>query len=468
MDRRWLRATPAELLRRTAPVRRQLTLNRLKPRLVFWSGALLVGAAAGGFTEASNWAIDVQSRIVAHSRLWMVLIAPAGLLVASLLTRRLFPGAQGSGIPQAIAAMQLPSLEKRSRLLSLRIAVGKILLTLLGLLSGASIGREGPTVHVGASILFGLGRLARFPPYYLERSLILAGGAAGIAGAFNTPIAGIMFAIEEMARAFEERATGTVLTAVVLSGIVVTAMLGDYTYFGETSQTLPFTRAWLAVPACGVVGGLLGGAFSRTLIAGQKWIAPHLRDRPVRVILALGLIVALLGLVSHGNTYGTGYAPAKELVHGDLETVGPLFPLTKILATFFSYLSGIPGGLFSPSLSAGAGIGADLARLLPEAPVGVVVLLGMTGYFVGVVQTPLTAAVIVMEMIGDHSMILPIMATAFIALGSSKLVCRKAVYWAMAEPFLAAAREATAPASAPARQTPTAETPADAATADRG
>ncbi|MDE2150436.1 MAG: chloride channel protein [Gammaproteobacteria bacterium] len=451
--------TPDDWRRNTAPLRRQLAFSRWKPRLVFWSGALIVGLAAGGFTLASGWAMRLQSHLVAISPYWCILATPAGLMLAVWLTQRVFPGAQGSGIPQAIAAMQLPDIKQRARLLSLRLAIGKILLTVIGLLSGASIGREGPTVHVGAGLLFSFGRLARFPPHFLERSLILAGGAAGIAGAFNTPIAGIVFAIEELGRSFEERATSTVLTAVVITGIVVTGMLGNYTYFGQTSETLVTWNDWLAVPLCGVVGGLLGGLFSTALIAGQRRIARHLREHGLRTTLALGLWIALLGLLSHGNTYGTGYDQARELLHGNPDAAGPLFPIAKIAATFFSYISGIPGGLFSPSLSAGAGVGADLARLLPSAPVGAVVLLGMTGYFVGVVQTPLTAAVIVMEMIGDHGMILPIMATAFIALGASKLVCRRAVYWALADAFLT---------PEPGPQTPVPTQPISPAAAERG
>jgi Chloride channel protein EriC len=408
---------------------------------------LAVGVLAGFFVPASTWAMHLNDRILAHSRWLTLILTPGGLVLANWLTRRFFPGAQGSGIPQAIAAMQIPDLKTRQRLLSLRIIVGKIGIALLGLISGASIGREGPTVHVGASLLFSLGRFARFPPYFLERSLILAGGAAGIAGAFNTPIAGIMFAIEELARAFEERATSTVLTAVVLSGIVTTGMLGNYTYFGETDEALGAAHNWLAVPLCGVIGGLLGGLFSQLLIVTQRKLAPTLGRMPLRTVLVLGLLVAGLGLISGGSTYGTGYEQARHLVQGNLDAVSPLFPFAKFLATLFSYLAGIPGGLFSPSLSAGAGVGADLARLMPSVPIGVMVLLGMTGYFVGVVQTPLTAAVIVMEMVGDHGMILPIMATAFIALGSSKLVCRRAVYWALADSFLPP-REALRPAVA--------------------
>ena len=116
-------------------------------------------------------------------------------------------------------------------MLSARIAVGKILLTLLGLASGASIGREGPTVQVGASIMYALGRLLRLPRLELQRALVLAGGAAGIAAAFNTPLAGVVFAIEELSHSFEARTSGTVLTAVVIAGITTLALVGNYTVF---------------------------------------------------------------------------------------------------------------------------------------------------------------------------------------------------------------------------------------------
>lgn len=408
-----------------------------KTRLVFWSGALAVGGIATLFAISSEIVTGMHDSVM-HWHPWLTLIiTPAGLMAVAWLTRRVFPGAHGSGIPQAVAALQNGSHELRSRVLSLRIAFGKILLTLIGLFSGASIGREGPTVHIGASIMFSLGRRAKFPHHYLEHGLILAGGAAGIAAAFNTPIAGIMFAIEEMARTFEEKSSGTILTAVILAGVVVIASLGNYTYFGTTDAHLITPESWIAVPICGVIGGLVGGLFSDLLIRGTAWIGPFMRRNPLVVAGLCGLTIAAFGLLSGGRSYGAGYLEAKAILAGvDTAPDVGLFPLYKMVATFASYLSGIPGGLFSPSLAAGAGLGLDLAHFVPAAPAGAVIILGMVAYFTGVVQTPITGAVIVMEMVNDHSMILPIMATAFIAFGASKLVCRKAIYWALAEEFL--------------------------------
>ena len=410
-------------------------------RVVFWLGAVVVALAAIGFAMAANAAQDLFQAALQVNRYLALLLAPAGLAASVLLTRRVFPGAQGSGIPQVIAALHIADRQAIGRLLSLRVALGKILLTLLGLASGASIGREGPTVQVGAAIMYALGRLLNLPHEKLERGLVLAGGAAGIAGAFNTPLAGVVFAIEELSHSFEARTSGTVLTAVIIAGIATLALVGNYSYFGVTSVQLDFGAGWVAVLACSVVGGLAGGLFSRALITAAQGL-PHrvgqfaLR-RPVAFAALCGLALGLIGLVSHGSTYGTGYVQARQLVGGRAHLPGG-FAAEKFAATVVSYLSGIPGGIFAPSLSVGAGLGQWLAHLVPRAPSGAVVLLGMVGYFSGVVQAPITATIIVMEMTDNQAMTIPLLATSMLAFGVSRLVCRRPIYSALARRFLVA------------------------------
>ncbi|MGH8150615.1 MAG: chloride channel protein, partial [Steroidobacteraceae bacterium] len=412
-----------------------LSVRDWRTRLIFWSGAVVVGAVAAGFTLASNRVMALHDEIMAQSRWWTFLVSPVMLVAVACLTRYVFPGTQGSGIPQAIAALRSRNESMRRGVLSLRIACGKLLLTLLGFVGGASIGREGPTVHIGASVMYSLGRHTRFPPHYLRHGLIMAGGAAGIAAAFNTPIAGIIFAIEEMARFYEEKATGMLLLAVIIGGVVALGVLGNYTYFGVTSATFTQAKDWIAVPLCGVCGGLLGGIYSQLLVVGMRRLRALAARYWLWIALACGLAIAVVGFLSHGATYGTGYVQARGVLNGTApRNFG--FPFYKMFANLVSYYSGIPGGLFSPSLAAGAGLGADLAPLVPFAPVATVVVLGMVSYFTGVVQTPLTAAVIVMEMVNDQAMIFPILATALIALGVSKIICREPVYWALAEEFV--------------------------------
>jgi H+/Cl- antiporter ClcA len=224
-------------------------------RLAFWAGAIMVALVAIAFAKLADWA-QALFGVATGPHPWLVLIiAPAGLAFSVLLTRTVFPGAQGSGIPQVMASLHMADPRHVARVLSPRVAVGKILLTLVGLASGASIGREGPTVQVGASIMQALGQALRLPRVETQRGLVLAGGAAGVAAAFNTPLAGIVFAIEELSHSFESRTSGMVITAVVVGGIATLALSGDYTYFGVTSVGLPLGTGWMAVILCGVTGG---------------------------------------------------------------------------------------------------------------------------------------------------------------------------------------------------------------------
>ncbi len=414
---------------------------------VFWIAAVAVGGAAILFAYAADLAGQLFTQITA-GRPWLpFVITPVGLLVSVLLTRTVFPGAQGSGIPQVIAAMHITDRAIVDRTLSARIAVGKVLLTILGLTCGASIGREGPTVQVGATIMHLIGRALRLPREDAYRAMVLAGGAAGVAAAFNTPLAGVVFAIEELSHSFEARTSGRVMTAVILAGITATATVGSYSYFGSTPAILPWGRGWLAVLACGVAGGLAGGCFSSILV----WFAEGVPGRAGRAILRhpllfaalCGLGIAALGAASGGTTFGTGYAQARGLLGGDGALPGSFFVL-KFAASVLSYISGIPGGIFAPSLAVGAGLGHALSAAFPSVPVGAIVLLGMVGYFSGVVQAPITAAVIVMEMTQDGQITVPLMATALLAYAVSRIVCRKPIYAALAERFQAAAERAHA------------------------
>jgi H+/Cl- antiporter ClcA len=407
-------------------------------QLVFFSGAICVGLVAILFALGCEQANKVFHDIVAISPYLPLIVTPAGLAFVVLLTRKVFPGSQGSGIPQTIAALEPGFSENRSKLLSLRIAVGKVFLTMLGLMFGSSVGREGPTVQIGASIMHSMNRFATFSKHDIDRGLILAGGAAGVAAAFNTPLAGIVFAIEEMGRSFDQHNSSTILLTVIIAGIASLAFLGNYSYFGHTSETLAFGTQWDVVIVCGIAGGLVGGAFSRSLIEVNKGLSGTIgvvmKERPVLTAAGCGLILALLGLASSNMIYGSGYAEAKQILSGT-DTLPESYGLLKMAATLVSYVSGIPGGIMAPSLSTGAGFGANIAHFMPAVPAGAAVTLGMVAYFAGATQVPITAFVIVMEMTDNHEMILPLMAASFIASACSKLICPSSLFHTLSGNF---------------------------------
>jgi len=405
-------------------------------RLVFLGGAVAVGSICVVFAEAAGWANQLFRDAV--DRYWWapLAITPIGFALLRWLTTRYFTGAQGSGIPQTMAALRVGEAARAS-LLSVRIALGKILLTLLGLCVGASVGREGPSVQVGASLMHAMSRLTPFPFEGMRRGLILAGGAAGISAAFNAPLAGVVFAIEEMSGSFANRTAGIVVTAVVVSGIVAMALAGNYAYFGQVSATIDLPHGLVAVGVCGAIGGLAGGVFSRIILYYGNRLPGRLeamrRHYPLWFAATCGLIVAIVGIATDGMTFGTGYGATGSILAG---ATPHFFGIAKFLATLVTYLSGVPGGIFAPSLAVGAGLGANLVAFLPGTPAAAVVILCVVGYFSGVVQAPLTAFVIVSEMTRDAAMTLPLMACALIGTALSRLVCPTPLYHGLAKEFL--------------------------------
>ncbi|HQT25966.1 MAG TPA: chloride channel protein, partial [Burkholderiales bacterium] len=313
-----------------------LSTAHWKRRLIFWGGAICVGIIAVLFAVAAAYANAVFHDLLAVSPYLPLIVSPLGLALVVAITRKYFPGSQGSGIPQTIAALKISDPEARESVLSLKIAIGKMFMTLLALFSGASAGREGPTVQIGASIMHALGKWGFFSRVDAERSLILAGGAAGVAAAFNTPLAGIVFAIEEMSRSFEERTSGAVLTAIIVAGMASLAMLGNYTYFGHTNDSLGFRQGWLYVLICGITGGIMGGLFSLTLLNAGKMLpakaAAFMKDKPVHFAATCGFILAVIGILSGSSTYGTGYTEAKHILEGTA-SIPQDYGILKMIAT---------------------------------------------------------------------------------------------------------------------------------------
>lgn len=402
--------------------------------MVFWLGAIIVGLVIVMMTVLSEWAAQTY-RILALQYPWFhFVIPPVGLGFTAWLTFRFFPGSERSGIPQVKTALGFSdNLKEISQLISLRIAFGKMFLPIIGLLSGASVGFGGPAVHVGASIMLSLGKVIEFPPHYLKRGLILAGSAAGFAAMFSTPLAGIIFAIEEMGRTLEERISSLVLTAIIFSGVTAYTLLNSYIYFEDESLIMPMGQSWFAVPLCGIIGGVLGGLFSKITILGSIFIK---RTGISIVVIAIvcGGIIATVNYFSNGATVGTGYQQTKAILHG-MHTMESSYPFLKMLATCATFFSGIPSGIFVPSLATGAGFGVNLAHWLPIAPASAMILLTMTAYFSGMLQTPLTSFVIVMEMTNSHEIMIPLMATAFLASGTSKLIHSVPLYLALCEAY---------------------------------
>ncbi|WP_267395782.1 MULTISPECIES: chloride channel protein [unclassified Sphingomonas] len=409
-------------------------LRRLRRRLATGGGAVLLGLAALAFARAGDTAQALFTRLVAAIPYAPLLLTPALFAAVVYVTGRWFPAARGSGIPQVIAAARDPQDQVTGPLVSLRTAFAKVGLTLAMLLGGGSVGREGPTVQLSAAIMVWISRVLRVP---IGAGVLIAGGAAGVAAAFNTPLAGVAFAIEELASAYEQKVAVLVMAAVMIAGLVSLGIAGDYVYFGTMGQTLGVRAVLLVTPVAAVAGGLTGGLFSRIVLDIAEAAHPavrRLKERPVLFAAGCGLVVALLGLTSTGTTWGTGYAATRQLVegHGQPLWFGP----AKFAAALATTLSGAPGGVFAPSLAVGAGVGNLLTVLFPADPPGAIVVLGMIAYFVGVVRAPLTAVIIISETTASRGLIIPLFATALLADAIGAWVCPTRLYHGLAKPFI--------------------------------
>jgi H+/Cl- antiporter ClcA len=408
--------------------------------------------------EGNKWFDKIRHVPVVTEDVWFVpesainLLLPMVIITLAMfvilqLRMRFFPGTEGTGIPQAIAALKTEDGPIRKRMLSWRIAIGKTFLLILGLFSGMTIGREGPSVHVGACLMYLITKITRFPEHLVQRGLILGGGGAGIAAAFNAPVAGAIFALEEIGRSFEKNNIGTIIRTVLLACLVVILLRGtDYLFYGSVTLKVgnwPLMQ-WLAIPLIGMLGGLLGGLFARAVVGATRRINPLMRRHRVWVPLGLGLALALVGFISGGESYGSGFHQAKDILIDGQEFPWHYAPM-KALANFVCLISGIPGGLFDPSLSVGAGLGQTFQPLMiylfPELEPKAVVMLFMVAYFSGVVQSPITCAVIMVEMTAARFMTIPLLAVAIIAYECSHRVCPTAIYEALADIFFAGIRK---------------------------
>jgi H+/Cl- antiporter ClcA len=418
---------------------------------------IAVAAASGltvvGFTWLTERALEQFFAVRAIAWWSPLLWTPACTGAIVWVTLRYVPGAAGSGIPQVMAALDA-SVHPGNRgiFVSIKLSVAKIALSAWGLMAGLSLGREGPSVQIAAGVMQGARRWLPKRSAVTEHALLVAGGAAGIAAAFNTPLAGVMFAIEELSRKPEQRSSGLIISAIVLGGLVAVSTYGNSTYFGV-----------IHVPAIGwsligpgllvtVCGGLAGGLFARLLVVSLEGKSPDRASRwrlrhPVAFAAAAGFAVALIGLITHGATFGSGYGYTKSMLAGEQHTPA-IYVLLKFVATWLTAWSGVPGGIFAPALAVGAALGNDIAVLTHYPFAATLMALGMVGFLAAATQAPLTSFIIVMEMVDGHAMVLSLMACSLIASGISRILSRP-LYPTLAQFQLARLPAAAAPSPPP-------------------
>jgi CIC family chloride channel protein len=371
-------------------------------------------------------AIQGPSRV-----LWMLVVPTAGGLTAGLLIHFFAPEARGSGIPQVKIAYSM-----NYGRVPIRVATGKAVISALCLGSGGSLGREGPTVQICAALAHSIARMFSIPRRK-QMNQLPVGAAAAIAAAFNTPIAAVTFTLEEIIGDLNQKLAASIVIAAVISATVERALLGKNPLFiGANIYALNAAKELVAYAALGVTAGVVGVGFSKLIL----WLRFAFRDRvhvPVWSKPAVGgAIIGCIGLC-HPHALGVGYDFLGTVLTGKDELVLKAvlaLMVAKILATAFSYGSGMSGGVLGPSLFVGGMLGVAVWHLLiyiePGAAIarGAFALVGMGAVFAAVVRVPITSILLIFEMTYNYEIILPLMVANAIAYAVASRLTPLSIY----------------------------------------
>ncbi len=406
--------------------------RRLRDFVSLSVGAVLVAMAIFLFSAGANWGTDVSSRIFEHYPLAFLVIMPVGFGLLRYLTVKYAPFAAGSGIPQTMAVLRMRDVRGQLKgILSPVQALLKGIFVCLALACGATVGREGPSIQIGAAIMsywaFRIVRRVRVS----SKTIVIAGGASGLAAAFNAPLTGIVYAFEELSKGKDARSNWFLVLMILTAGFSSLSIFGSYNFFPieNRSDVIPSIGQMLAL----AVGcGLLAGFMAFLMVKVMPTILPKTSTAVGAggVAAGIGLVLALFALATNGYSVGEGYHTASELLNESEHYSDFLgFGFFKYVAMTLSFSSGIPGGIFLPSLSIGAGMGHDFALLFNNAEARqFLVIVGMAGFLSGVIQAPVTTAVLLVEMTGNQSAFLHILLVAFAGAYSSRIIFYPSLY----------------------------------------
>ena len=419
------RENPPETKWRTALWARVSSLAQQREEQVFLVLSLLIGALAGLAVVAFIVLTEHMGMRIypVGSPAWRRVAMPvAGSLAMGFLLYRYFPDARGSGVPQTKAA-----LYARDGYISLRTVLGKFGCTAATLASGIPLGREGPSVQVGAGIASVLGRHLGLRPEKVK-ALIPVGAAAAIAAAFNTPMAAVLFALEEVVGDLHAPVLGSVVLASATSWAVLRLLLGNNPLFHVPQYELVHPLEFGIYAVLGIAGGFLSVAFTKMLLGMRK----HFLQLPRKTLwwhpVVGGVTVGLMGWFVP-QVLGVGYTYVGDALNGRMALkLMVLLVVLKLVGVTVSYASGNAGGIFGPALFLGAMLGGAIGtvahHLLPgyTASPGAYALVGMGALFAGIVRAPMTSVLMIFEMTRDYAVIVPLMIANLTSLFISRRI----------------------------------------------
>lgn len=409
----------------------------------FFVASSLSGIAAFIYYKLFVYAENASLYIYEKNNYLIFILTPAFFLVSWWLVKRFSPYAKGSGIPQVMASLELSKPETRSlinQLLGLKIIVIKVLSSIAKVIGGGIAGREGPTIQISGSIFYAIYKIlpSWWPPVSRKNALV-AGAASGLAAAFNTPLGGIVFAMEELSKYNFKYYKSPLFIAVIIAGLAAQGLGGSYLYLGYPKVNFQGYMVYIGVLVVALLAGFAGSKMSSLMLKVINIINKIKNHRKqILIIIISSLIVATSIFIFGKDAFGSGKDIMESLLFTNDKHIEWYIPFVRMNSLIATFSFGGAGGIFAPSLSIGATIGAIVSEIMQLGynNSNILILTGMTAFLTGVTRAPFTSAIIVFEMTDRHSVIFFLMLSAILANVVSNFIDKKSLYDYLKENYI--------------------------------
>lgn len=401
----------------------------------FLVASLLTGAIAFGYYEVFKFLEQLSISMYKQNPLSIFMVTPASFLLSWWLVVRFAPFSKGSGIPQVMAAIELADTKKDHYVgyfVNLKVMIVKMLSSFVKVLGGGVLGREGPTIQIASSVFIVIYKmLPAWWPQVAKKHTLIAGAASGLAAAFNTPLGGLIFAIEELSKYHVKNYQTSLFMAVIVAGLTAQGLGGTYLYLGYPKLLQDNWDVIYIVIILAVISGYLGAKMGDVTFKILSLIAKiKSRRKTIQVIVLSGLFVALTIYLFGEDVMGSGKNLMEKLLYNEDKTLAWYIPFVRILNNMATFSIGGAGGIFAPSLSSGAALGALIAEYfnIIGEHANLLILVGMTSFLTGITRAPFTAAIIVFEMTDRHSAIFFLLFAAILSNIIASFVSERSFY----------------------------------------
>ena len=416
-------------------IRNEKVKINLLQAIPFWMASFITGLIAVAYAKLFSLAEKSSFYIILHLKWGIFIITPVCFMLAWWLVKKFAPFSRGSGIPQVMAALELSKpgdQHKTEFLLSLKVAIIKIISSIILVTGGGAIGREGPTIQIAGSIFRKINSiLPAWWPKISRKNMIMTGAAAGLAAAFNTPLGGIVFTVEELTKTHISFFKTALFSAVIIAGLTAEAIIGPYLYLGYPDANGKSMFVFLCIIIVAVIAGITASLMCKAILKIFAWKKKFKKTfQHILYLLVSSLFIALIAYFVSEEVLGSG----KDLMTHALFTgdkyVHWYTPLIRIAGPLLSFTSGAAGGIFAPALSTGASIGSFISYVfgLTDGNANLLILAGMVAFLTGVTRTPFTSSILVLEMTDRHNLILQLMMAGLVANIVSMIIDKHSFY----------------------------------------